>query len=118
MYLATEMVEKWDGRSKLCNKKGELDLEAKGCKDSKGRRMTLDYQLKCGIRKPPVNMRLEFMAKEEYRAFKVMLLPMLRFRPEKRATAEQVLQSEWMIGWGLPALYEGQSSSNLISKTD
>lgn len=36
--------------------------------------------------------------REEYRAFEAILLSILRFRSEERATAEQVLQSEWIIG--------------------
>lgn len=112
------LPRKWGEVGWKSNKKGELDLEAEGCKDGRGRRINLDYQLKCGIRKPRVKMDVELMAKGWYRAFKAMLLPILRFQPEKRATAEQVLQSEWMVGWGLPAPYDSQSSSNLISKTE
>ena len=58
------------------------------------------------------------MMREEYRAFEAILLSILRFRSEERATAEQVLQSEWIIGWWLLALCEGQNNSNLMPKAD
>ncbi|RDK43337.1 kinase-like protein [Aspergillus phoenicis ATCC 13157] len=35
-------------------------------------------------------------------AFISMLRSMLRFRPEDRASAQQVLESEWMVKWALP----------------
>lgn len=31
-----------------------------------------------------------------------MLRPMLSFRPENRPTAQQILESEWMVKWALP----------------
>ncbi|PYI01809.1 kinase-like protein [Aspergillus sclerotiicarbonarius CBS 121057] len=40
---------------------------------------------------------------EEKRAILAMLRPMLAFKPEDRATAEDVLSSGWMVNWGLPA---------------
>ncbi|KAF2850918.1 protein kinase [Plenodomus tracheiphilus IPT5] len=41
---------------------------------------------------------------EETRAILELMRGMLRFRPEERLTVEQVLMSEWMVGWGMPAL--------------
>ncbi|RAK75324.1 kinase-like protein [Aspergillus fijiensis CBS 313.89] len=32
-----------------------------------------------------------------------MLRPMLAFRPEERCTTKQILESEWMVKWALPA---------------
>lgn len=31
-----------------------------------------------------------------------MLKSMLKFRPEKRSRAKQILQCEWMVNWALP----------------
>ena len=39
----------------------------------------------------------------EKRAILDILRPMLAFKPEERATAEDVLGSDWMVNWGLPA---------------
>ena len=33
-----------------------------------------------------------------------MMREILVFRPEKRATAEEVMGCEWMVKWGLPQL--------------
>lgn len=41
---------------------------------------------------------------EEVTAILAMLRPMLVFRPEERAMAEEVLRSDWMVRWGLPEL--------------
>lgn len=39
---------------------------------------------------------------EERAAFLDLIRRMLLFRPEARPTAEDVLQSEWMVKWALP----------------
>ena len=44
------------------------------------------------------------MPPDEKEAFLSMIRSMLVFRPEDRPTAEEVLKSEWMVKWGLPAL--------------
>ena len=31
-----------------------------------------------------------------------MLKSMLKFRPENRSTAKQILECEWMVKWALP----------------
>ncbi|PWY64779.1 kinase-like protein [Aspergillus sclerotioniger CBS 115572] len=41
---------------------------------------------------------------EEKRAILDMLRPMLVFKPEERATVQDVLRSDWMVHWGLPAI--------------
>lgn len=43
---------------------------------------------------------------DEVKAFLALIRGMLRFRPEERLTAEQVLETEWMTNWALPALRE------------
>ncbi|PYH68300.1 kinase-like protein [Aspergillus vadensis CBS 113365] len=48
---------------------------------------------------------------KERDAFISMLRSMLRFRPEDRPFAQQVLESEWMVKWELPE-YEKICSSN------
>lgn len=43
-------------------------------------------------------------AKEEQVVILSMLRSMLAMKPEKRATATDVLSSDWMVTWGLPAV--------------
>ena len=61
------------------------------------------------IQKPRAEAGLEIVTERERKAFEAMLRPMLTFRPGERATAQQALHSEWMKGWGQPALEEGRS---------
>ncbi|POS73516.1 protein kinase [Diaporthe helianthi] len=41
---------------------------------------------------------------QETRAILELIRGMLRFRPEERLTADEVLMSEWMVKWALPEL--------------
>lgn len=42
------------------------------------------------------------IGEDEKAAFLNLMRRMLVFRPEERPTANEVLQSEWMVKWGLP----------------
>lgn len=55
---------------------------------------------------------LDTVTEQEKWAFEKMIRSMLVFRPNERATAEQVLHSEWMKGWGQPALEESRALLN------
>jgi hypothetical protein len=44
---------------------------------------------------------LLFDARERDAIFDMLRL-MLSFRPENRPTAQQILESEWMVKWALP----------------
>ncbi|VZH88908.1 unnamed protein product [Fusarium fujikuroi] len=46
--------------------------------------------------------KTEKLDDEESRAFLNMIKGVLRFRPEERMTADQVLRSDWMRKWALP----------------
>lgn len=74
--------------------------------------MRFDYS----IRKPRAEAGLEIMAEKERKAFEAMLRPMLTFQPIERSTAQQALNSEWMKGWGQPALEEGSSTFLSVKK--
>lgn len=41
----------------------------------------------------------------------MMLRSMLVYQPDEKATAQQVLHSEWMKDWGQPALEQSRSTS-------
>ncbi|KAF7128234.1 hypothetical protein CNMCM5793_002776 [Aspergillus hiratsukae] len=86
------------------NEEGEMDLKSGTSRGNNGVRRTLDKRFEYCIQEPRAEAGLETAAEEERRAFERMLRSMLAFRPEERATAQQVLHSEWMKGWGLPAL--------------
>lgn len=46
--------------------------------------------------------RVGVFGREETAAILDLMRRMLAFRPEERPTAEEVLQSEWMVKWVLP----------------
>ncbi|KAG6008644.1 hypothetical protein E4U43_000115 [Claviceps pusilla] len=54
-----------------------------------------EWKQKCGV-----------FDEDEKRAILDLIRGMMRFRPEERLTINEVLQSEWMQKWALPALEE------------
>ncbi|GKZ37239.1 hypothetical protein AbraIFM66950_008696 [Aspergillus brasiliensis] len=103
--LPSEWWKKWDKRSEWFNEEGELKLNRENM--SKGTtRNAWEVRFNHSIQEPRAKAGLETMTVEEKSAFEAMIWSMLRYEPEERATAEQLMQSEWMTGWGLPALKE------------
>jgi serine/threonine-protein kinase SRPK3 len=101
--LPPDWWEKWSGRREWFNEEGELDSK-KTSRGHDGVRMSWDQRFDYCIQEPRAEAGLETVAERERRAFKAMLLSMLAFRPNERATAQQALCSEWMKDWGQPAL--------------
>lgn len=62
----------------------------------------METRFEHAVQQPRRDRGMEAMGDEEKEAFFSMLRSMLVFRPEGRATASQVLQSEWMARWALP----------------
>ncbi|KGO74828.1 hypothetical protein PITC_031060 [Penicillium italicum] len=106
--LPPEWWEKWSKRLDWFNEEGELDL-----KPGISARRAFGQRFEYSIQEPRGEAGLETMTVKERRAFEVMLRSMLIYRPNERATAQQVLQSEWMIGWGQPALEQSRSAYTL-----
>jgi hypothetical protein len=69
---------------------------------------TWSRRFHCFIQEPRAEAGLEVPSEDERKAFEETLWPMLRYQPKEKATAQQVLKSEWTKGC-LPAL--GQSIS-------
>ncbi|GKZ53983.1 hypothetical protein AnigIFM49718_008771 [Aspergillus niger] len=65
---------------------------------------TWDVRFNYSIQAPRAEAGFETMTVQGKSAFEEIMWPVLKFEPEERATAEQLMQSEWMKGWGLPAL--------------
>lgn len=110
--LPPEWWRKWSRRLEWFNEEGELDPKPKTSRGHNGVPRTLDKRFDYCIQEPRAEAGLETVTEEERRAFEGMLRSMLAFRPEERATAQQVLHSEWMKGWGLPALEQSWSTSD------
>ncbi|GKZ81564.1 hypothetical protein AnigIFM56816_006085 [Aspergillus niger] len=101
--LPPEWWSKWSSRWEWFNEEGVLDLKKKS-RGHDGVRMSWDQRFEYCIQEPRAEAGLETVAESERRAFKEMLLSMLAFRPNERATAQQILCSECMKDWGQPAL--------------
>lgn len=113
--LPPEWWKKWNKRSEWFSEEG-LDLKPDVSRGHDGRRRTWDWRFDYCIQEPRAEAGMETVTVEERRAFEAMLRSMLRFRPNERATAQQVLHSEWMKGWGLPALE--QSCKDQMKRND
>ncbi|RDH36611.1 hypothetical protein BDQ94DRAFT_167487 [Aspergillus welwitschiae] len=66
-------------------------------------RNTWDVRFNYSIQEPRAEAGLETVTVQEKTAFEEVMW-LIRFEPEDLATAEQLKQSEWIRGWGLPAL--------------
>lgn len=107
--LPPEWWEKWARTQKWFNEENP-DSMPEISKDLEGVPRTWSRRFEYSIQEPRTDARLEIMAEEERRVFEAMLWPMLRYQPRERATAQHALQSEWMKGWGLPALEQSAGS--------
>ena len=109
--LPPEWWGKWSKRLEWFNEEGELDLN-KTARAHDGVRLSWDQRFDYCIQEPRTEAGLGPVVESERRAFKAMLLSMLAFRPNERATAQHVLHSKWMEDWGRPALEENCSTLN------
>lgn len=93
--LPSEWWKKWDSRQEWFDEDGKR-------KDHQGPRRTWDERFEACVQQPRRQCGLGEFGEEEKAALFVMLKSMMKFEPEKRLTAEQILNSEWMTKWGLP----------------
>ena len=93
--LPPEWWNKWNGRSEKFTEDGH---------PHEGRQpWTFEQRFEDSIQAPRRDMGMATMDDEERDALFKMILWMLRYRPEERPSAEQVLNTSWMRNWGLPA---------------
>ncbi|KAL9039061.1 MAG: hypothetical protein Q9180_002755 [Flavoplaca navasiana] len=87
----------WEARGDFFEEDGSWRTEMARCRDSKSR---------------PLSQRIQDMGREtdpefstdEAKTLERMLGSMLKFKPEERASAEEIAGSEWMTRYGIPAL--------------
>lgn len=108
--LPPEWWKNWSRRLEWFDEDGEMLPSA-----YEDVRRTLDMRFDYCIQEPRTEAGLEIVTEEERRAFDRMIRSMLRFRPAERVTAQQLLHSEWMKGWGPPAL---EHSSSVIGSDE
>lgn len=89
--------EWWKNRKRRLewfNEDGELNLKLGSSWGQDGMRRTWEDMFDYCIQDPRAEAGLETVTEQEKRAFEMMIRSMLVFRPNERATAEQVLHSE------------------------
>lgn len=96
--LPREWWEKWEAKLNEFEDDGQ---------PKRGREYwSLEERFHMNIQDPRVGEGTEQMDNDETHAFLDMIKGMLRFRPEERLTADQVLRSERMSKWALPLAEE------------
>ncbi|RAQ62661.1 hypothetical protein COH21_012490, partial [Aspergillus flavus] len=72
----------------------------------------MTYRFEKTVQQARIEARMPSVESEEQDALLAMLRSMLCFQPENRPSAQQVLESEWMVNWALPE-YEKIRNSRL-----
>ncbi|KAL4887219.1 kinase-like protein [Aspergillus karnatakaensis] len=94
--MPSEWWQRWEGRPRFYDENGQVRESHK-----MNQWLPLQESFEDGVQK----WRRKFgheIGENETTAFLNLIRHMLSFRPEERPTAEQVLQSEWMVKWALP----------------
>ncbi|RAL10225.1 kinase domain-containing protein [Aspergillus homomorphus CBS 101889] len=114
--LPPDWWEKWAERSKWFEGESASELKPAQSRGYGTVLRTWNQRFEYSIQKPRAEAGLEIMSEQERIAFKAMLRSMLIFRPEERATAQEALCSDWMKGWGQPALEQSWNASKSSTK--
>ena len=101
--LPEEWWASWKNRAKF------FDDQAQSVKGDS--HWSLEFRLERMIQEPRREYGMAEMDDEEKQAFLELMRSMLKFRPEDRASAQQVLESKWMRVWARPAFESLEDSS-------
>jgi serine/threonine protein kinase len=96
--LPLEWWERWEGRSEFFDEHGKW----KGDDDEPP--VSLADRLEEWIQKPRKEAGMEIMGNEEKEAFLGLIKSVLKYRPDERISADEILESEWMRRWAIPEL--------------
>ena len=94
--LPTEWWGKWEGRGNHFTDDGEPNNRATS------QYRSLEDAFELNIQQPRNQAGMLPLESSERNALFAMLRPMLSFKPENRPSAQQVLESEWMLKWAIP----------------
>lgn len=92
----TEWWEKWGGRGNHFTDDGQPNNRATS------QYRSLEDAFELNIQQPRNQAGMPPLELSERDALFAMLRPMLSFKPENRSSAQQVLESEWMVKWAIP----------------
>lgn len=94
--LPPQWWQKWDSRTKWFNEDGTRQNATSA--------RPWEQRFNESIQNPRQECNMPLMEDVEKTAFLNMLRDMLAFKPEKRSTAREVIECEWMQEWALPEL--------------
>ncbi|PYI31658.1 kinase-like protein [Aspergillus indologenus CBS 114.80] len=100
--MPSDWWQRWEGRSSF--------FEEDGCPTESYREnkwAPLEESFEVGVQKWRRKVGDE-IREDEKTAFLDLIRRMLAFRPEERLTVDEVLESEWMVGWALPEYKRSQ----------
>ncbi|KJF61409.1 CMGC/SRPK protein kinase [Coccidioides immitis RS] len=89
--------ERWDERGQFFNQDGHP-------REDRDVWPPIDEAFEEGIQRYRRKRGMGVFEVDETAAILDLMRRMLAFRPEQRPTAEEILKSEWMVKWALPAL--------------
>jgi serine/threonine protein kinase len=103
--LPLEWWEAWEQRSHFFS--SLPDHKTKHPKEGRYVWPPLDEAFEEGVQRyRRQSQKVKEFEEEEMAAILKLMCRMLAFQPEDRLTAEEVLQSEWMVKWALPEFYK------------
>ena len=101
--LPDEWWASWENRAKF------FDDHAQSVGDDPPQ--SLEERLEYLIQESRRGCGMAEMNEEEKQAFLELMRSMVKFRPEDRVSAQQVLESRWMQNWAIPAFESMEDSS-------
>ncbi|KAF5646021.1 kinase domain protein [Fusarium sp. NRRL 52700] len=101
-----EWWDKWDKRSKWFDSKGKALSNEHDI-------WSWDRRFRQWIQEPRKLEGMETISSEEAAALLDLLKRMLAWKPEDRPQAQQILESEWVKEWALPAYNKAKTSSRV-----
>ena len=94
--LPHDWWQKWDARQRWFNEEGERTSGRAG--------RTLTDRFVDSVQLPRQEQAVEHVGQAEKTAILNKLRGMLTYMPDKRLTAAEVMESEWMLRWAPPVL--------------
>lgn len=108
--LPTEWWGKWEARrDKFTEHEEPINLSRPPCQ-------TLEDRFELNVHRPRIEEGMPPFESSERDSLCSMLRSMLSFRPENRPSAQQVLESEWMVKWALPEYEKIRSTHDKVCR--
>jgi serine/threonine-protein kinase SRPK3 len=94
--IPKEWWERWEARRDFFDESGKPTLQRSAWPP-------IEEAFEDGVQKYRVRFKQEAFGEEEKAAILHLMRRMLRFRPEERLSIQDVLASDWLVKWAIPA---------------